>query len=53
MTEKKSPNPFINMANAAKAVAANPKVPEGGLEYVKRWHDGQESIKALSRVFKF
>ena len=28
MTEvKKSPNPFINMANAAKAVAANPKVP--------------------------
>jgi hypothetical protein len=28
MTEiKKSKNPFINMANAAKAVAANPKVP--------------------------
>ena len=25
--EKKSKNPFINMANAAKAVAANPKVP--------------------------
>ena len=24
---KKSKNPFINMANAAKAVAANPKVP--------------------------
>jgi hypothetical protein len=29
MTEiKKSKNPFINMANAAKAVAANPRVPE-------------------------
>jgi len=27
MTEKKSKNPFINLANAAKAVAANPKVP--------------------------
>jgi hypothetical protein len=28
MTEqKKSKNPFINMANAARAVAANPKVP--------------------------
>jgi len=25
--EKKSKNPFINMANAARAVAANPKVP--------------------------
>jgi hypothetical protein len=24
---KKSKNPFINLANAAKAVAANPKVP--------------------------
>ena len=24
---KKSKNPFINMANAAKAVAANPRVP--------------------------
>jgi hypothetical protein len=24
---KKSKNPFINMANAARAVAANPKVP--------------------------
>jgi hypothetical protein len=29
MTEiKKSKNPFINLANAAKAVAANPKVPD-------------------------
>lgn len=27
MTDKKSKNPFINLANAAKAVAANPKVP--------------------------
>jgi hypothetical protein len=28
MTElKKSKNPFINLANAARAVAANPKVP--------------------------
>jgi hypothetical protein len=28
MTEiKKSKNPFINLANAAKAAAANPKVP--------------------------
>jgi hypothetical protein len=25
---KKSKNPFINAANAAKAVAANPKVPD-------------------------
>lgn len=25
--EKKSKNPFINAANAAKAAAANPKVP--------------------------
>lgn len=24
---KKSKNPFINLANAAKAVAANPKIP--------------------------
>ena len=27
MTEKKSKNPFINAANAAKAAASNPKVP--------------------------
>jgi hypothetical protein len=27
MTDKKSKNPFINLANAAKAVAANPRVP--------------------------
>jgi len=27
MEQKKSKNPFINLANAAKAVAANPKVP--------------------------
>ena len=27
MEQKKSKNPFINMANAARAVAANPKVP--------------------------
>lgn len=25
--EKKSKNPFINLANAAKSAAANPKVP--------------------------
>ena len=27
MTDKKSPNPFINAANAAKTAAANPRVP--------------------------
>lgn len=27
MTDKKSPNPFINAANAAKNAAANPRVP--------------------------
>jgi len=42
-----------NLEEAIRKFAANPKVPEGGLEYVKKWHNGQESIKALSRVLKF
>lgn len=27
--------------------------PEAGVEYVKRWHDGRESVLALSEVFGF
>jgi hypothetical protein len=45
MTEiKKSKNPFINMANAAKAVAANPKVPGSKTAQVQAAkHGGQVS----------
>ena len=42
-----------NLEDAIRNFAVNPKVPEGGLEYVQRWHDGQESIKTLRRVFNF
>jgi hypothetical protein len=43
MTEqKKSKNPFINMANAAKAVAANPKVPNATTAQVQRAKAGPQ-----------
>jgi len=42
--EKKSKNPFINLANAAKAVAANPKVPTKTTAQVQAAkHGGQVS----------
>lgn len=34
--EKKSKNPFINAANAAKAAAANPSVPESKTSQVQK-----------------
>ena len=44
MTDKKSKNPFINMANAAKAVANNPKVPGAKTAQVQAAkHGGQVS----------
>jgi len=43
MTEqKKSPNPFINMAMAAKAVAANPKVPGSKTAEVQKAKHGPQ-----------
>jgi hypothetical protein len=43
MTEqKKSKNPFINMAAAAKAVAANPKVPSTTTAQVQRAKAGPQ-----------
>jgi inhibitor of KinA sporulation pathway (predicted exonuclease) len=41
---KKSKNPFINLANAAKAVAANPRVPGSKTTQVQTAkHGGQVS----------
>lgn len=43
MTEqKKSKNPFINMANAARAVAANPKVPSTTTAQVQAAKSGSQ-----------
>ena len=39
---KKSKNPFINAANAAKAVAANPKVPGTKTAQVQRAKAGPQ-----------
>jgi hypothetical protein len=39
---KKSKNPFINAANAAKAVAANPKVPGAKTAQVQRAKPGNQ-----------
>ena len=39
---KKSKNPFINLANAAKAVAANPKVPGTKTAQVQRAKHGPQ-----------
>jgi hypothetical protein len=43
MTEvKKSPNPFINAANAARAVVANPKVPSTTTAQVQKAKAGAQ-----------
>ena len=42
MTEKKSKNPFINLANAAKAVATNPKVPGSKTSQVQAAKHGNQ-----------
>lgn len=39
---KKSKNPFINAANAAKAVAANPRVPGSKAAQVQRTKAGPQ-----------
>jgi hypothetical protein len=42
MTPKKSKNPFINMANAARAVAANPRVPSATTTQVQQAKHGPQ-----------
>lgn len=45
MTEqKKSKNPFINLANAAKAVAANPKTPGSVTVQVQAAKNGNQVV---------
>ena len=44
--EKKSKNPFINAANAAKAAAANPRVPGAKTAQVQAAkHEGNKPAK--------
>ena len=47
--------PVINvnpntLENEIRKFAANPKIPRGGFDFVKRWHDGHESVKVLREV---
>lgn len=42
--EKKSKNPFINLANAAKAAAANPKVPDAKTAQVQQAKYGNQVV---------
>ncbi len=36
-----------------RRVAAERPLPTGGIEYAKRWHDGNESVRVLGKVFGF
>ena len=38
---------------AIRRVARDRPLPIGGIEYAKRWHDGNASVRALAKAFRF
>ena len=38
---------------AIRRVALERPLPVGGIEYAKRWHNGNESVRALAKAFHF
>ena len=50
--EKKSKNPFINAANAAKAAAGNPKVPGAKTSHYGKGNKASISVDEISKLLQ-